>query len=372
MPPSLNRTREPGRRGFSPLALAWLLLLAVAAPIATYVILVEQRLMADLQPAVALVVAPEEEIAAPIEEAAEEESPAAAIENDPAAPAEQVAPPSPDALEEEEALPRETAALEPPPAAPAAEATLSSGSDGAEMPPWRRYAAVYDRADSRPRIAVVLTGLGLSANATEKAILKLPPAVSLSFTPYAKRLDHWMALARVNGHEVMLDLPMEPRTYPNDDPGPQTLLTHLDVAENQQRLRWILGRAEGYVGLAAVKGSRFSGSEPDLKPILREIRDRGLLFVDNRTNAESVAARVARDLRLPHAVNDRTLDDGEPSHVAIDARLVQTERLARTTGAAVVMGQPYPVTIERLRDWIRGLESRDFILVPITAIAETR
>ena len=263
------------------------------------------------------------------------------------------------------------------PAAPALEESrlatalnAATGDEASHPPPWQRYAGVYDAADGRPRIAVVLTGLGLSVRTTEDAILELPAAVSLSFTPYAGRLDHWLALARVNGHEVMLDLPMEPTSFPNDDPGPWTLLTHLEPAENQQRLRWILDRVEGYVGLAAVKGSRFMASEPHLEPILREIRDRGLLFVDNRPSEDGVAERVARDLGMPHAVNDRALDLGAPSHVAIDARLAQTERLSLANGAAVAMGQPFPATIERLREWVRGLDARGFVLVPISAIAE--
>ena len=89
-------------------------------------------------------------------------------------------------------------------------------------------------------------------------------------------------MARGNGHEVMLDLPMEPATYPDDDPGPQALMTQLDERQNQQRLRWVIGRAEGYVGLAVTMGSRFTGSEPHLKPILREIKAQGLMFLDNQ------------------------------------------------------------------------------------------
>src|SRR3546814_2917386 len=59
--------------------------------------------------------------------------------------------------------------------------------------------------DKRPRIAVVLTGLGLSDSATAAAIEELPSAVTLSFSPYARDLERWIALARARGHEVMLD-----------------------------------------------------------------------------------------------------------------------------------------------------------------------
>lgn len=239
-----------------------------------------------------------------------------------------------------------------------------------ELPPWRRYAAAYEPSDVRPRIAVVLTGLGLSTGATEAAINRLPPGVTLSFTPYARRLEHWIALARANGHEVMLDLPMEPVTYPDDDPGPKALLTQLDPIENEDRLRWVLERAQGYVGVAATMGSRFTGSEAHLTPILQAIKVRGLMFLDNRASEQSVAARTARAVRLPHAVNDRTLDAGHAGRAAIDARLAQIERVALSDGASVAMGRPYPATIERLREWVRTLDDRGFALVPITALAD--
>lgn len=259
---------------------------------------------------------------------------------------------------------------EEPPASPSLAPNQSALAENADLPAWQRYASVYQESGDQPRIAVVLTGLGFSREATEAAIKQLPAGVTLSFTPYAQQLDQWIALARGNGHEVMLDLPMEPVTYPNDDPGPQTLLTELDDLENQQRLRWVLSRAQGYVGLAATMGSRFSGSEPNLKPILAEIKDLGLMFLDNRASHESVADRVAQELSLPHAVNDRTLDNDGAGHLTIDARLAQVERVALSDGTSVAMGRPYPATIERLREWVRTLESRGFALVPITALAE--
>jgi polysaccharide deacetylase 2 family uncharacterized protein YibQ len=216
----------------------------------------------------------------------------------------------------------------------------------------------------------VLTGLGFSSRATEMAIKDLPPGVTLSFTPYAEKLPQWIALARGKGHEVMLDLPMEPVSYPIDDPGPQALLTRLSELENQQRLRWVIGRAQGYVGLTATMGSRFTGSEPHLKPVLQEIKNRGLMFLDNRESETSVVARVATALDLPHAVNDRTLDEGDVGRLTIDARLAQIERAALSEGASIAIGRPIPATLDRLREWIQTLEAKGFELVPITVLAQ--
>ncbi len=235
--------------------------------------------------------------------------------------------------------------------------------------PWRRNRQPFNETDPRPRIAVVLTGLGLTGEVTEAAIKELPGGVTLSFTPYSHKLNHWIAQARLNGHEVMLDLPMEPTSYPDDDPGPQALLTALSPRQNLDRLRWTLDRATGYVGLAGVMGSRFAASREHMGPVLEELRERGLLFLDNRSSDRSLAAQVAGEIGVPNAVNDRFLDRTQASRVAIDARLVQVENLARGEGFAVAMGRPNWVTIERLSDWAKGLEARGFALAPISALA---
>ena len=236
-------------------------------------------------------------------------------------------------------------------------------------PPWRRHAGAVERNGGGPRIAVVLTGLGLSAAATEAAIKQLPPAVTLSFSPYARRLGQWIALARVNGHEVMIDLPMEPITFPEDDPGPHALLTFLDSKQNLRRLDWVLNRGESFVGVAAVMGSRFAASEEDMAPIMAALRERGLMFLDNRASDRSVAGEIANRLGLPHAMNDRTLDAAQASRIAINSRLTEIERLAEEKGHSIAMAQPYPVTLERLRDWAAEIQSRGYALVPITALA---
>lgn len=276
--------------------------------------------------------------------------------------------------------PKTAEAPEPEPATPEApKATVAAAppqdTQVAALPPpdpqlpWRRNRQPFNEADPRPRIAVVLTGLGLASKVTEAAIKELPGGITLSFTPYSRKLNQWVALARVNGHEVMLDLPMEPTSYPDDDPGPQALLTALSSRQNLDRLRWTIGRATGYVGLAGVMGSRFAASKEHMEPVLEELREQGLLFLDNRASDRSLAAALAGEIGVPSAVSDRSLDRVQASRVAIDARLIQIENVARSEGFAVAMGRPYPVTIERLREWAKGLEARGFALAPISALA---
>lgn len=236
---------------------------------------------------------------------------------------------------------------------------------------WQVYARPFDANDRRPRISIVMSNLGLSSAATQAAIQRLPGEVSLAFSPYAHGLEQWIALARAAGHEVLLDLPMEPINFPANDPGPDTLLTSLTAAQNRTRLNSILGRVTGYVGVVNEMGSRFTTSAPDLRPVLTELRDRGLLFVDSRASLRSVAARTATELGLPRVINNRFIDV-EASRDAIDSRLKELERIARISGYAVGIGQPFPVTIDRLVLWTRDLKSRGFSLAPVSAMVNAQ
>ncbi len=255
-----------------------------------------------------------------------------------------------------------------PPAQTAAVAPRLPAAREAAQPAWLRYSRAFDANDRRPRVAVIISELGLSSAATTAAIQQTPADVSLAFSPYADNLEHWIGLARAAGHEVLLNLPMEPINFPANDPGPRALLSNLSAQQNLERLDWVLGRINGYVGVTNHMGSRFTTMPDALKPVLTAINERGLMFVDSRASARSIAAKVATDIGLPRAINDRQIDQ-EASRLAIDNRLAEIERIAREGGSAVAMAQPYPVTLERVNAWLATLEVKGLVLVPITAVA---
>ncbi len=273
--------------------------------------------------------------------------------------------------EREQSEPEQSEPEQPGPEQPEPEQTAALPQVPSPTPvlAWQRFGSAFDAPDQRPRIAVVVTGLGLADSATEAAIKLLPANVTLSFTPYARDLQSWIALARAHGHEVMLDLPMEPVTFPADDPGPQALLTTLNDAENGERLDWILGRGSAFVGLVGNMGSRFSTATAPMTAMLKTLKQRGLLYLDNRPVAQSIGAELADRLGVPRAINNRQIDERQASRIAIDARLAQIERIAKTEGAAVALAQPFPVSLERLSKWAREVEARGFVLAPITAVA---
>jgi len=240
------------------------------------------------------------------------------------------------------------------------------GSDG--RLPRQVYAKPFDITDKRPRVAIVISGLGLSAAATESAIQGLPGSVTLAFAPYSARLNEWIRLARAAGHEVLINVPMEPTNYPAYDPGPQTLLTSLNAEGNLDRLLWSLSRGTGYVGVVDFLGSRFTTSRKHMLPVLRAINDRGLLYLDSGSSPRSVSAVVASDVKMAWAMATLTLDQ-RASRTEIDRKFSELEQRAKRDKRAIGIASPYPVSLERVATWVRQLEARGIAIAPISALA---
>lgn len=233
--------------------------------------------------------------------------------------------------------------------------------------PWQVYARPFNVADKRPRIAIVITDLGLSNVATVNAVDRMPSNVTLSFDTQSPIVGSWLNRARQVGHETLISIPMEPLNYPRSDPGPRTLLTGLPDADNLDRLNWAMRRGTGYVGVTTSSGSRFTTEASKLEPMLAALKQRGLLVFDARTSLHTVMMTVAKIQKIPTAIASRKIDD-DPSPDAIDTALAQLEQLARTEGQVVGIASPLPATIDRLELWIKKLPEKGIALAPISAV----
>ena len=159
-----------------------------------------------------------------------------------------------------------------------------------------------------PGVAIVIGGLGVGAAKTTDAIMKLPPAVTLAFTPYGSDPGKLVERARAQRHEILLQIPMEPFDYPDNDPGPQTLLTTLGAEQNLDRLYWHLSRFQGYAGIANFMGARFVVSDAVMQPIVREAAKRGsaILTTARRRAASPPRWRRARRCLSPRPISPST------------------------------------------------------------------
>jgi polysaccharide deacetylase 2 family uncharacterized protein YibQ len=274
----------------------------------------------------------------------------------PVAPAQPVAPPERSA---QPAKSSEEAALRPPPMSPPA----------AAKPAWLRYAVPAPPTGNRPLVAIVLDDLGLDRMRTAEAIGLRGP-LTLSFITYATDLAAQTQAARHAGHELLVHVPME-AVDRQADPGPHGLFTALSRDEIIERLRWGLGRFDGFVGINNHMGSKFTSDERGMTPVMEELRARGLVFLDSRTSPTSAGIRLAIAYGVPHAARDVFLDDDQTAE-AIARQLARLEQLARQHGSAIAIGHPRDPTIAALKVWLPSLGEKGLALVPISAVVRHR
>ena len=233
--------------------------------------------------------------------------------------------------------------------------------------PMGAYAAGFDSSSLRPRVGILISGIGMNEADSLAAIKNLPGAVTLAISPYAGDLARLLSIARLTEHEYLLSIPMEPQGYPVNDPDDRdTMMTSLSSAENLDRLRRILGRISGYVGvtnaLSQMRGERLASVADQFDVALRDFEHRGLLFFD---------VRVGEPL-LMHVWNrapDLVIDNDPVDRAVLDRRLDALTRLALDKGSALgFVSLPRPLTRERLVAWTNSLASKGVVLAPISAL----
>jgi polysaccharide deacetylase 2 family uncharacterized protein YibQ len=230
--------------------------------------------------------------------------------------------------------------------------------------PWQSYARPFKADDKRPRIALVVVGLGLDPTATTAAINALPADITLAFSPYAPGLPSQMAAARAAGHEVMIDVPMEPTDFPARDPGPLGMLTIQGPADNVSRLETLLGKGVGYIGVISRMGSKFTASPDAMRPVLEALGQRGLLYVNSTPGAAGLTGNA--DVAVPMAEAILSVDQNLFA-AAIDGRLAYLLEAAKARGRVIAVVNPTPLSFARVIAWSQGLGDKGVVLAPVSA-----
>ena len=226
-------------------------------------------------------------------------------------------------------------------------------------------------SSDRPKIAIVLGGMGLNARLTKKAIDELPGDVTLGFAPYGENLQQQVNRARAGGHEIMLQVPMEPTGFPATNPGPKTLLSDASSQENLAALRWHMSRFAGYSGITNYMGTRLLVTKEALRPVMQEVRARGLVYLEDATVNLTISPKVMQELKLPMQ-RATSVIDADPTPAAIAEALERVEQEAIRNGSAIATGSGLAVTIETVAEWTKTLQEKGILLVPLSAAYKGR
>ncbi|MBB1249712.1 divergent polysaccharide deacetylase family protein [Rhizobium sp. G21] len=233
--------------------------------------------------------------------------------------------------------------------------------------PFDRYARPWSGARGT-RIAIVVAGLGLSQTGTQKALQALPEEITLAFAANGNSLSRWAPEARRTGHEILLQAPMEPFDYPDNDPGPLTLTHDQSEARNLDLLHQGMGKMTNYTGVMNYLGGRFLSDAEASEPVMRDIARRGLMFLDDGTSTQSLSPVYAKAYGMPLAFADLVLDQ-EVNHGAILAKLDDLERIALRKGSAIGVASAFDDSVAAIAEWSREAGRRGIEIVGVSALA---
>lgn len=225
--------------------------------------------------------------------------------------------------------------------------------------PASAYARPF-KSDGRPIVALIVGGLGLNPQTTREAIDSLPPQVTLSFVPYTPGLQGWVDLARASGHEVIIEVPMQPVNYPDNDPGPQTLMANARTDDLNARINWVMSRATGYFALSNYQGGAFFKDKAAAGTLMTNLHSRGVAFVDDG-QARGLMGAWGR------ATADRIIDN-QINAAAINAQLAGLEAQAKARGSSLGTSFAYPVTLAVALKWTQTLDGKGLQLAPASAL----
>lgn len=228
-----------------------------------------------------------------------------------------------------------------------------------------RSAPVGDKR--KPRVAIIVDDLGYDRELA-RAFAEVDLPLCFSVLPMAPRSEDVACVAETRRRELMLHIPMEPKGYPELNPGPGALLNRMDEGEIRAMVIRHLKELPGATGANNHMGSSFTEHAEQMAVVLEELGREGLFFVDSKTSGHSVAYRLAREMGIRTARRNVFLDN-ESSEEAIARQLDRLLSIARHQGTAVGIAHPFPGTLDALKHEACRLKGVVEV-VPVSEITE--
>jgi polysaccharide deacetylase 2 family uncharacterized protein YibQ len=260
----------------------------------------------------------------------------------------------------EEAKPPEEAAVKP-------EAAPAETEPKAEPAPASKEPAAKAGKRIRGYVALIVDDMGNSLEALDE-LLSLKEPLTVSVLPYSQYAQDTARIAHENNLEVLLHLPLE--SLNNNDATADTegmILASMSPGEILQAFETSFARVPFADGVNNHMGSKFTADESLMRALLAPLKDKGLLFVDSRTTAKTVALDEALKMGIPAVKRDVFLD-ADADRSRIRGRLIELFRAAQKRGKAVGICHPFPETLQVLKSSFRLFENYGLEVVPVSML----
>ena len=202
-------------------------------------------------------------------------------------------------------------------------------------------------SSSLPMLAIIIDDIGFNESYVDLINISVP--MTLAVIPSTKYASLAAKAGKEGGMEIMMHLPMEPKGYPETDPGRWALLKVMGEDEISRNLDANFDMLPDVKGVNNHMGSSFTEYAEGMEVVLKGIKKRGLFFVDSRTSYRSKAYSIARGMGIKSAERSTFLDNVQTKE-AISAQIAKAVKAAKEKGKAIAIGHPSKATIATLAE----------------------
>jgi polysaccharide deacetylase 2 family uncharacterized protein YibQ len=217
----------------------------------------------------------------------------------------------------------------------------------------------------KKQIAIIIDDIGYDLKPV-KELLKINADLTFAVLPGLSHSSEAAQMLRKAKKEILLHLPMEPLSYPNEKPGEGALFTDMNDEEIIFQLRKNIKSVPNIAGVNNHMGSKFMMNEDKLALIFRELKKKNLFFIDSRTSAETKAEAAANKVGLPMSER-KIFIDNDRDYKKIYNNLINISK-ANDNTPVILIGHPYPETILAIKDATKVLRDQGISIVPVSKI----
>jgi polysaccharide deacetylase 2 family uncharacterized protein YibQ len=236
-----------------------------------------------------------------------------------------------------------------------------------KVPPSRKPGRPPSEAERRGQpIAVIIDDIGYDLRLVEE-LVRIGAPLAFAILPHTPHAVEAARILHQAGKEILLHMPMEPRSYPAENPGAGALFVHMGDEEIRRRIETGIAAVPYISGVNNHMGSRFMEDEAKLFVVMQELAKRGLFFVDSRTTSDSrgrAAAARAGVRFLQRAV----FIDHPPGYAIALANLTHPPRQAlEKRRPSLLIGHPIPETLRALKEASLLWQNEGARIIPVSA-----
>jgi polysaccharide deacetylase 2 family uncharacterized protein YibQ len=251
-----------------------------------------------------------------------------------------------------------------------------------KQPPAKKELASRERQDrtakaGRPGepapitavVAIVIDDLGQDMEQTRQ-VLALRERVTLAVMPRLPQTRSTAELARKEGREVIVHIPMEAKGAKGRREAPGTLRANMTPMEFIAAVNEDVDSVPGASGANNHEGSALTENREAMNFLMSELKSRNFYYLDSLTDAQSVAYKAAREFGIKSARRDVFLDNDSDHPASIRRQLDELTRIAKQNGRAIGIGHPHPATLAELRKWFPEAADEGIEIVPLSRLVQ--